>query len=294
MKTDSPLVSIVIPSHSRFEYLLDLIYSIIDTFKKHLMETELIVIDDFSEVPYDFKLLIDRYADTFGQGMKFIRNEQRAYASYCRNIGLRNSMGEFIYFLDDDNVVTNKFLTILLDFIRENKEYVAVGGISKSYWTGGLQHYVWKVSLNPLSLMKGKIVESSLSLGENIKDTDFIPNAILVRRDVAIDIGGFDERFPIYFEDTDFGFRLKSKGKIGVLSNAEIRHKGSSYVSDISPFKGAMNVRGYFIFVKKHAPHKIYFAFFGLLIWCTSYFKSWILKSELGSIHKFLTYLIRG
>lgn len=294
MQAEVPLLSIVIPSHGRFQYVLELLDSIVDTFKEHLMETELFVIDDFSKMPYDFKLLSEKYAGLFGQGIEFIRNEQREYASSCRNIGLRKCKGEFIFFLDDDNVVTNKFLTILLEFIERNKEYAAVGGVSRSYWTGELQHYVWKISLNPVSLMKGKIVEPTLSLEEQIRETDFIPNAFLVRKSAALDIGGFDKSFPIYFEDTDFGIRLKSKGKIGILSNAVIRHKGSPSVSDMSPFKGAMNVRGCVFFVRKHAPSMIYFAFFGILIWCSSYFKSWIPKSGFSSIYKFLVFLFRG
>lgn len=50
--------------------------------------------------------------------------------------------------------------------------------------------------------------------------------ALLVRTDVMKTIGGFDERFPMYFEDVDLCQRLIEMGEIRVVTDATFIHDG--------------------------------------------------------------------
>lgn len=212
-----------------------------------------------------------------------------------RNLGLSISRGKYIVFLDDDNIVTSSFLDILIKNLEQNMEFSAMGSVTRGYFRGELQHYVWKISLKPISLLRGQVVKPDYVITSTIQDTDFIPNAFVVRRDVAVKIDGFDPTFPIYFDDTDFGFRLKTTGKLGVDGNAVIRHKGSPNTADISPFKAAMNMRGFVFFIRKHAPWMIYFAFAGMLLWFGSYLKIWVRKPHFkDSVSNFFSILFKG
>jgi GT2 family glycosyltransferase len=55
--------------------------------------------------------------------------------------------------------------------------------------------------------------------------------ALLVRRDVMDDVGGFDERFWFWFEDSDLLLRLAARGSILYVPAAVFRHLGGGSFS---------------------------------------------------------------
>lgn len=70
--------------------------------------------------------------------------------------------------------------------------------------------------------------------------------AALCRRDVFLDLGGFDSRFFAYMEDVDFGFRLRLAGyRCVYVPSATVLHVGSgtsSERSDFATYHGHRNV----------------------------------------------------
>jgi len=70
--------------------------------------------------------------------------------------------------------------------------------------------------------------------------------AAMYRRDIFLDIGGFDERFFCYFEDVDLAFRLNLAGhRCLYVPNAKVEHFGSAIVgrrSDFAVYHGHRNM----------------------------------------------------
>ena len=70
--------------------------------------------------------------------------------------------------------------------------------------------------------------------------------AALYRRDILLEVGGFDETFFCYFEDVDLAFRLRLKGyRCYYISSARVRHVGSAITgrrSDFSIYHGHRNL----------------------------------------------------
>lgn len=70
--------------------------------------------------------------------------------------------------------------------------------------------------------------------------------AALYRRDILLEVGGFDETFFCYFEDVDLAFRLRLKGyRCYYVSSARVRHVGSAITgrrSDFSLYHGHRNL----------------------------------------------------
>lgn len=71
--------------------------------------------------------------------------------------------------------------------------------------------------------------------------------AALFRRQVLLDVGGFDERYFCYFEDVDLGFRLRLRGVRCVhVPTAIVRHVGSGASggarSDFAVYHGHRNL----------------------------------------------------
>jgi N-acetylglucosaminyl-diphospho-decaprenol L-rhamnosyltransferase len=81
--------------------------------------------------------------------------------------------------------------------------------------------------------------------------------AMLVRRDLFLELGGFDERLFCYCEDVDFGYRLRLAGEPTlVVPDAVVLHEGSASTggprSDFAVFHGTRN--RLWVFVKDTPP----------------------------------------
>ena len=84
---------------------------------------ELIIIDDGSD---DTSAQIaDSYASTDGR-IKVIKSKNRGPAA-ARNIGIKSSIGEFIFFLDSDDYLRKNTLVYLLDKIKAPNVDLAIG-----------------------------------------------------------------------------------------------------------------------------------------------------------------------
>ncbi len=121
-----PLVSIVIPTHNRKKSVIRLIHSILNsTYKK----VEVIVIDDFSSdgtVEYIHSKVKNR-------NLKVIRNKKNLFTAGTRNVGQRLSKGEYILFIDDDNVIDLRMIEVIVAVFVLDTKIGEVGPINYSY-----------------------------------------------------------------------------------------------------------------------------------------------------------------
>ena len=122
MNTRPPLVSVVIPTQNRDLYLLEAIKSINNQTYDNI---EIIVVDDDSTEPVCLSNLQSNLLVTL------IRNEYPVGGAGSRNIGFTSSKGDFICFLDDDDLYDSGKIEILLSVIKSNKADVAFGTIIK-------------------------------------------------------------------------------------------------------------------------------------------------------------------
>jgi GT2 family glycosyltransferase len=113
-------ISIVIPTRNRRTLLAQTIDSILG---QTLANWELIVVDDASED--------DTFAYVSGLGdprIRVIRLEQHAERSAARNIGLDLASGEFILFLDDDDLLIESGLQTHVDAFASHPSAIASVG----------------------------------------------------------------------------------------------------------------------------------------------------------------------
>lgn len=93
----SPLVSVIIPTYNRSLMLKRAVDSVL---RQTYTNLECIVVDDAST---DNTQSVLEHCVTADQRVRVFRNNSNLHASASRNIGIRNSKGEFIAFLDDDD-----------------------------------------------------------------------------------------------------------------------------------------------------------------------------------------------
>jgi len=102
---------------------------------------------------------------------------------------------------------------------------------------------------------------------------------VLVRRQVFATIGTMDERYFVYFDDTDFMLRAYRGGELlFLLPDAKLWHKVSSLVGTSSPFRTRFVHRNHALYGHKHLPAP--FAYLVSFVYCTGY----LLLSLLGRL----------
>ncbi|WP_422360247.1 glycosyltransferase family 2 protein [Reichenbachiella sp.] len=108
-------VSVVIPTHNRPDLLKTAVDSVL---KQGMKELEVIIIDDYSEEKYLSGL--ERLARGDDQ-INVVRNNKNLGAAASRNKGLELATGEFVLFLDDDDILLPGMLSKSLDALSESR-----------------------------------------------------------------------------------------------------------------------------------------------------------------------------
>ncbi|WP_203180686.1 glycosyltransferase family 2 protein [Streptococcus mitis] len=177
-KTLGELVSIVIPTHNRYESLIRAVDScIIQTYQN----IEILIIDDnYSNIKLREKI-ISKFKN-YDSRIKLILNNSDLGASKARNIGITESNGKYISFLDDDDeYMADRILKMMDCFQRTKIDNVAMiysyGTIV--YPTGKKEQEMTDCVGNPLFIQ----------MIHNIAGTSFW----LCKKEVLEKINGFED-----------------------------------------------------------------------------------------------------
>jgi len=110
-----PKVSIIIPVYNVDKYLEECLQSLID---QTLYDIEIICVNDAST---DHSLdILNRYAK-LDKRIVIINNSKNSGPSFARNRGIEKANGEFIYFLDADDMIIAEAMDELYNLAREQK-----------------------------------------------------------------------------------------------------------------------------------------------------------------------------
>ena len=118
------LVSIVIPAYNAENFLAETI----DSVKKQTYpHWEIIVVDDGST---DATAAVVMNEDD--SRIRLIK-QPNAGVSAARNNGLQKAAGEYIVFLDADDLVTHKFIETRVNFLNQNPDFGFAGGLIETF-----------------------------------------------------------------------------------------------------------------------------------------------------------------
>jgi glycosyltransferase involved in cell wall biosynthesis len=198
-----PIVSVVIPAYNRSALLGEAIESVLAQDHPRL---EVIVVDDGSTD--DTPSVVRSY----GNRVKYIRQEHSG-RSAARNRGLAHAAGEFVAFLDSDDVFLPGKLSTQVLFLLDHPEVDAVYGdghtLDAQGRLGPLQPYV-----TPLPDATSEVI-----IGHLLSHNLFALHTALVRRRALPDEQKFDESLDA-LEDWDLWIRI-------ALAGREIRYHDS-------------------------------------------------------------------
>jgi GT2 family glycosyltransferase len=210
-------VSVIIPSFDRLDSLVRCVESVARSEPKPTGGVEMIVITTTygpSEI-----------ATIEALGASVLRLEGTVWASEARNAGAASATGEFLLFLDDDNVVAPNAIFLLYEAFQEMADVVVAGPVM---YYGSDPMAIWCAGVaRSRILMKTRFATAlPIPTPRRLPSEDF-PNCFMVHHDDFQSVGGFDvDRFPVHMEESDLTRRLVALGRKSVfcIPSAKVWH----------------------------------------------------------------------
>ncbi len=195
MTRENTLISIIIPNYNNERYLSQCLENCINQTYKNI---EIIIVDDCST---DNSLkLIESYIQKDNR-IKLIINETNQKVSKTRDIGIRNSNGEWITTLDsDDFYYSDEKIEKEVDLLSKNNFDKSIIAFSKTI-------RIDSSGKNILSIMNKDRIKEGDIFDFMISRSCAIPRDFLFSKKLYFEVGGFDFNIPIY-EDWDLKLRL--------------------------------------------------------------------------------------
>ncbi|MDD5627242.1 MAG: glycosyltransferase family 2 protein [Patescibacteria group bacterium] len=201
------LVSIILTNHNGKKWLkncLDSLYA--QTYKNF----EIILVDNASDDD-SIDFIKKNYKD-----MTVIQNDKDLGFGTANNIGVKNSKGDILFLLNNDTRSPSDLLEKLIDFKNKN-DFDLIGpqasgknkiDLSKKQYPGmDFLGYPISVPYRKLFYIDGC--------------------ALMIDKKKFIKLGGFDEKYYMYSEDTDLSWRAHLFGmRLAICHNAHLFHFG--------------------------------------------------------------------
>ena len=174
----------------------------------------------------------------FNLPLKYIKNKKKLSFAANNNIAMQNAEGEYYLILNPDTIIIESAIGKMKEYLDNNNEIACIAP-KLLYEDHSFQvncrkfpkaSYLLGSRLNSLNIgFFSKSNKEYQLVNPSIKkplEVDWVLGAcMLIRANVIDKVGGFDERFIYYFEDTDLCWRMKSFGwKVCYLPSAEVIH----------------------------------------------------------------------
>jgi len=224
-------VSIVIVSYNTCRILDECIASI---KKETTVDHEVIVVDNAS-VDGSCQMLREKYPE-----VKLIENPDNAGFAKANNQGFAIAVGKYFFMLNSDTVVLNGAIDKLVEFMEQNVD-VGICGPRNVGRDGKMQYncdhfpgfwntfcfYTGLSGIFPKSRLFNRCWMRYWDYGE-VRDVErMVGCSLLIRSDLYKELNGLDEKFFMYFEETDLCYRAHKNGvRITYVPNASIIHYG--------------------------------------------------------------------
>ena len=235
--TETPLLlSIIIVSYNTRQMTLDCLRTVEDELRASRLEerSEIWVVDNASS---------DGSAEAIRQAfpqVRLIAHSHNAGFGAANNLALREAQGKYFLLLNSDAFPKAGALAKLIEYADAHPQ-IGVVGPQLLNADGSLQVSCWKFPSPARAWLENLGLAAMLPqhpvIGDYFRwahdserEVEFVIGAcLLVRREVYEKVGGFDETFWMYAEETDWQRRIKDAGwKIMFTPQAQVTHLGGA------------------------------------------------------------------
>lgn len=246
-------MSILIVNWNTRTILLQCLQSIKDS--THDIAYEIIVVDNDSD---------DGSADAVAAqhpDIKLIRSNTNLGFAAANNLAVEHASGEYLLLLNPDTKLTENSIKIMLEFLQLNPDAGAVGcrllnsdgSVQESYWTSFPSiPWLW---VRALYLDKFKLGQEGAvtAVNQPLKVEHLLGACIMMSRKMWQQLGGFDESYFIYLEETDLCYRLRQAGfSIYYLPSTSIIHYGQQSSIQAAKWTNTQLYLNMYKFIRKY------------------------------------------
>ncbi|MCI5064180.1 glycosyltransferase family 2 protein [bacterium] len=200
-----PLVSVVIPVRDRPHLLVRAIRSVLSQSYPHL---ELVVVDDGSTED------LSEAAQLVSEGPHQFRRIPPQGVSAARNVGIQHSSGEWIAFLDSDDLWKPEKLSAQMQLHAEHRA-LRISQCQEEWFRNGT--YLPQKAIHEMP--DGEAFYRSLQL------CCISPSSVVLHRTIFEDYGVFDENLPVC-EDYDLWIRITPRESVGLVREVLVTKHG--------------------------------------------------------------------
>jgi GT2 family glycosyltransferase len=225
------------------------------------LDTEVIVVDNASSDGSQGML------KTMFPWVRLVASERNMGYGAANNVALSISKYPLIMLLNPDTALLPGTLETLVRFLQEHPEVgiaapllVGPTGIAQvssfGFFPSPLEAALhalrlWRVA--PKSGLARRFVIMPDGLSDWAYTKHLLGACLVVRRELMDQIGGFDERFFLFLEETDLCYRAGLAGwRLAYLTNTRLVHLGEQSMQGILDKSGGLYIRSYNRYCRKH------------------------------------------
>jgi glycosyltransferase involved in cell wall biosynthesis len=191
------LVSVVIPTYNYGKYVVETVENVLNQTYRNF---EIIVVDDGSTD--DTRERLKAYADR----IRYVHQENQGCAA-ARNTGIQAASGEWIAFLDADDLWHPQKLEVQMAYLAKHPDIVLLAANHLEDLSGG-----W-----PAIDIDHELPAESISVEDIVTRSRFGPSCVLTRKDCFAESGAFDSSLAPGAEDRDMWIRIASLFPAAIL-----------------------------------------------------------------------------
>lgn len=220
---DKPFVSVIIPTYNRKDLLVEAIRSIMAQEPKNY---EIIVVDDGSTDGTEeyIKSFLRQSSGQVNLTVRFFEKTNGGVAA-ARNFGIKEARGEYLAFLDADDIWMKGFLSTAMGYLNLHKDIFIV-------YTD--QRIVVDRITQKRTRFQKNPPRNKFLVPFFIDNSPIQISSTVVKKQVFDDVGGFNENLKIH-EDVEFWNRVSEKYEFGYIEKSLAYYRlGSDNISGYS------------------------------------------------------------
>jgi len=185
-----PKITVIIPTYNRAELLKQAVLSV---FLQTFSDWELIIVNDCSQD--NTREIVKKFNDP---RIIYLENKKNRGVSFCCNLGIKKAAGEYVFILNDDDLMVSFALEKLIEKFKKS-------GLNN---LGAVYGWAWYVSKKEKTFKvltfkeKGNIFDKILA--------KHVFTNLLIKKEVFNSVGFYNENLASN-EDFDFYLRLAQK-----------------------------------------------------------------------------------
>jgi len=216
---------------------------------------EVIVVDNASD---------DGSCDCIGEEfdqVQLIRSSENLGFARGNNLAAKHACGDYLLLLNPDTVVQRDSLRTLLEYAKHHSDGGAWGGVCELP-DGSVDPGCRQQEPDIRQRFQDLLGFAATKVAHLDRSTDFAGRVpilsgayMMVHSDIWHEMGGFDESFTLYAEETDLCYRIRQAGYgIYMTGNSRIMHNTGSG-DPYDPVRKLNCTRGLMHFYRKHFTH---------------------------------------